>query len=149
MSIDEEVTRDLVQVLADGEQGFSKVADKLATTTNPDWAPRFQELANQRAAFGMELRSLAADYGDDVADGGSIAGVVHRGWLTLQDAISGSDPNGVLDAAEQGEDHAVKAYAEAIQRSDLSAPLRAVIEHQYAEICAAHDFVRGLRDATA
>jgi uncharacterized protein (TIGR02284 family) len=66
--------------------------------------------------------------------------------MGLKDALTGSDPKGVLDAAEQGEDHAVKQFDKAL-KADLSAALRTVVERQRAAVKAAHDTVRALRDA--
>ena len=75
-----------------------------------------------------------------------MAATLHRGWMSLKDALTGSSPSGVLDAAEQGEDHAVKEYDKALG-SELSPELRAVVERQSAEVRAAHDEVRSLRDS--
>ena len=88
---------------------------------------------------------MAKSYGDDADESGSLAGKLHRGWLSLKDALSGSDPHGVLDAAEQGEDHAVGEYDKAL-KEDISAPLRAVVERQAVGVRAGHDEVRALRD---
>lgn len=146
MSTDEAVTKDLMQTLEDGKEGFRKAADKLDSTDRADLAEPFRRLGDQRADFYGELQHLAAGYGDAVDQSGSLAGTLHRGWMTLKDALAGSDPHGVLDAAEQGEDHAVAAYEKALAEQ-LSAPLRDVVERQYTAVKAAHDEVRSLREA--
>ncbi len=144
MSTDEVVVADLVETLEDGREGFAKGADKLATDA-PEIAATFHRFSEQRASFSAELRSMANSYGDDVDQSGSIAAKLHRGWMSLKDALAGSGPDGVLDAAEQGEDHAVKEYQQALD-SDLSAELRAVVERQFTDVKAAHDEVRALRE---
>ena len=68
------------------------------------------------------------------------------GWPLKTSWPDPPDPSGVLDAAEQGEDHAVKEYERALAE-DASAELRSVIERQLADIKTAHDQVRQLRDA--
>jgi uncharacterized protein (TIGR02284 family) len=148
MSTDEAVTKDLVQTLEDGEEGFAKGADKLTETDAPELAATFRRYSEQRKAFSAELRGMAAGYGDHVDDSGTVAAAVHRGWMSLKDALAGSDPKGVLDAAEQGEDHAVKEFDKALE-ADISAGLRTVVERQRTEVRAAHDEVRRLRDAHA
>lgn len=145
-STDETVTKDLVKTLEDGEKGFAQGAEKLEETDAPDLARTFREFSAQRASFSAELRGLAADYGDKIDESGSAAAAVHRGWMSLKDALSGSDPKGVLDAAEQGEDHAVKEYRKALD-ADISAELRSVVQRQSTEVKAAHDRVKALRDA--
>ena len=69
--------------------------------------------------------------------------------MAVKDALAGSDdPSGVLDAAEQGEDHAKSEYEKALD-TELSPTLRTVVERQYAGVKATHDTVRDLREAVA
>ncbi len=147
MSVDRKVTKDLIETLEDGRKGFSDAADKLADSNRADLAPKFRELAEQRAGFSAELETMAAAYGDDIDEGGSALAAVHRGWMALKDAIAGSDPDGVLDAAEQGEDHALSEYDKALENTEISPNLREVLTRQQAAVRAAHDEVKRLRDA--
>lgn len=144
-STDAKVTKDLIETLEDGREGFTKGAAKLADSDRPDYAATFRELAAQRARFATELRDLAAQYGDQIDEDGSMLGSLHRGWMAIKDAIAGDDPQGVLDAAEQGEDHAKKEYRNALD-ADVSPHLRTVIERQAREIQASHDTVKAMRD---
>jgi uncharacterized protein (TIGR02284 family) len=87
---------------------------------------------------------MAKHYGDDVEESGSVLASLHRGWMSLKDALSGSSPKGVIDAAEQGEDHAVAAYEKALGE-DISADLRTVAQRQQIDVKAAHDEIRTLK----
>ena len=145
-STDEKVTQDLIETLEDGKAGFTKAAERLADTDRADLAPRFHEFAAQRGRFADELRSLAAQYGDQIEEEGSLAGALHRGWMAIKDAVTGNDAAPVLAAAEQGEDHAVSEYHDALA-ADISPHLRTVVERQQAEVVAAHDQVRAMRDS--
>lgn len=147
MSTDRKVTKDIIETLEDGRKGFADAAEKLAETNRSDLAPKFRELAEQRAGFSAELEQMAAAYGDDIDEDGSVLAAAHRGWMALKDALAGSDPDGVLDAAEQGEDHALGEYRDALEHSDLSADLRTVLVRQQSAVQAAHDEVKRLRDA--
>jgi len=146
MSTDEAVAKDLIETLEDGKDGFAKGAEKLDGTDAPELAATFRQLSDQRARFSAELREMAKDYGDQINESGSVVATLHRGWMSLKDALAGSGPDGVLDAAEQGEDHAVKEYEKALT-DDISAGLRTIVERQFAEVKAAHDQVRSLRDS--
>lgn len=146
MSDDRKTTKDIIETLEDGRKGFSDAAEKLADTNRADLAPKFRELAEQRAGFSAELETMAAAYGDDIDEDGSALGAIHRGWMSLKDALAGSDPDGVLDAAEQGEDHALKEYDKAL-KAEISADLRTVLQRQQAAVKVAHDEVKSLRDA--
>ena len=97
--------------------------------------------------FSDELRKHAAERNLDVDSGPSVAGTMHRGWMAMKDALSGDDVHGVLDAAEQGEDHAVAEYEKAMG-DDIDVELRTLLGQQFTEIKATHDRVRNLRDAT-
>lgn len=148
MSIDAKATKKVMKTLADGRDGFAKGAEKLTETSAPALAATFQQYSAQRSAFYNELDAMAAGYGDDLEEPGSVAAVIHRGWMSVKDAIAGSDPEGVLDAAEQGEDHAVSVFDEVL-KEDLSRDLRAVLQRQRRDVLDAHDQVRNLRDAYA
>ena len=55
---------------------------------------------------------------------------MHRGWLSLKDALTGDDAGAVLKAAATGEDHAVSEYEKALEM-DLSAGFREVVARQH------------------
>ncbi len=143
MSTDYHVTKHLIEILEDGKDGFAHGAEKLAEHDRLDLAATFREFSAQRAEFSDELERLASVYGDDIDEHGSILGDVHRLWMSLRDAIAGSDPDGVLSVAEQGEDHAVNEYRNALSRN-ISANLRSTIERQLAEIESARDAVKAM-----
>ncbi len=145
MSTDARVTKDLIETLEDGKKGFASAAEKLADSDRSDLSAKMTEYSNQRAAFAAELDALAATYGDDIDENGSVAAAAHRGWMAVKDALSGSSPEGVLDAAEQGEDHAVSEYEDALSK-DISAGLRTVVQRQFTEIKRAHDDIKALRE---
>lgn len=156
MSTDKAVTKDLVQTLEDGKNGFAKGADKLGELVQSETAPAgaghttlvstFRDFSEQRSSFAAELQGMAADYGDDVDRSGSVAAVVHRGWMSLKDALSSSDAKAVLDVAKQGEDHAVSEFEKALEE-DISPELRDVVQRQLTDIRAARDTVAALADS--
>ncbi|NND74910.1 MAG: PA2169 family four-helix-bundle protein [Ilumatobacter sp.] len=145
MSQDARVTKDLIETLEDGRKGFAKAAEKLADSDRSDLSAKMTEYSNQRAQFSAELEALAATYGDDIDEDGSVAAAAHRGWMAVKDALTGSSPQGVLDAAEQGEDHAVSEYEDALSK-DISDGLRTVVQRQFTAIKQAHDDVKAMRE---
>ncbi len=149
MSTDEQVAKDLIQTLEDGKKGFADAADRLGDSDRSDLVTKFREYSSQRGKFAEELRGMASSYGDTITESGTAAAALHRGWMAMKDAISGSDPEGVLDVAEQGEDHAVSEYQKALDNTEISTDLRSVIERQFAAVQSAHDHVRSLRDANS
>ena len=113
MSDDEKVAKDLVETLKDGERGFAAAAEKLRDSDRAEWATTLQRLAEQRAGFRREIVGMGHEYGDDVDESGSVAASLHRGWISLKDALTGDDAGSVLGAAVTGEDHAVSEYEKA------------------------------------
>jgi uncharacterized protein (TIGR02284 family) len=140
------VIKDLVETLEDGKEGFSKTAEKLRGDGHTDLANRMMEFSEQRSRFAGELRTYATKAGEEIDESGSAAGALHRGWISLKDALTGDDAHAVLAAAESGEDHAVEEYKDALNEQDIDADLRELISRQAAEVKSAHDEVRNLRD---
>jgi uncharacterized protein (TIGR02284 family) len=119
VSDDKQVAKELVETLKDGERGFASAAEKLRDGDHPEWATTLQRLSEQRLGFHREIVAQGHDYGEDVDESGSVTASLHRGWISLKDALTGDDPSGVLKAALTGEDHAVSEYEKAL-RQDLS-----------------------------
>ena len=83
--------------------------------------------------------------GGKADDHGSVTGKMHRGWINLKAAISSNEPHAVLSECERGEDAAVAAYREALEKID-DVRAREVVLRQSALVQSAHDTVRDLRD---
>jgi uncharacterized protein (TIGR02284 family) len=144
MSDDEKVAKDLVETLKDGERGFASAAEKVGDGDHPEWATTLQRLSEQRAGFRREIVALGHAYGDDVDESGSAAAALHRGWISLKDALTGDDAGSVLGAAVTGEDHAVSEYEKALEH-DLSAGFREVVIRQHDAVVAARAEVKALQ----
>lgn len=138
---------DLIEVLKDGQQGFTEAARDVQTATLKAVLSGF---AMQREQFASQLQVLAKNFGEDApAKTGSVTGAVHRGWIHLKAAVGTRDDHAILEECERGEDAAVAAYRDAVGGGDLPANVGDVLRKQFAEIQAAHDKVKALRDSTA
>lgn len=144
MSDDNQVAKELVETLKDGERGFARAAEKLQDGDRPEWTTTLQRFSEQRAEFRREIVALGHDYGEDVDESGTVAATLHRGWISLKDALTGDDPSAVLKAASTGEDHAVSEYDKALKQ-DLSDGFREVVSRQRAAVVAARDEVAALQ----
>lgn len=103
------------------------------------------EYSAQRRRFSDELRSAAHSIGHEIEEDGSATGALHRGWIAVKDALTGDDAHAVLAAAETGEDHAVSEYEDALAKG-LPAQIKDVVAKQAADVKAAHDAVKAMRD---
>ena len=148
MSIDQQTTQDLVKISEDGREGYAKGAEELAGSDRPELAATFSRLSQQRAGFSAELQALAGAYGDTVKETGSAAAALHRGWMAVRDAVTGSGPKSVLKTALQGEDHAIEAYEKALT-SDISVETQTVARRQLGEMQSARNEVQRLLETAS
>lgn len=142
-STDANVTQNLIEVLVDGQKGFADAADKLAGDGAATAAQTFRQFSHRRASMADELRSMARAYGDVVDSDGSSLAAVHRGWISLKDAITGTDSGAVINAATTGEDHAVQTFENALDE-EISLDLRMKVADQLTEIRSARDVVAAM-----
>lgn len=133
-STDAKVTQDLIETLVDGQNGFSVAADHLADD-DAQVAGRLRGFAGTRKVMADDLRAIAARYGDKVDSAGSAVAGLHRGWIALKDALTGTDVDAVVNAAVTGEEHAVSEFEKALEK-DISTDLRTKVREQLASIRA-------------
>ena len=137
---------DLIQTLKDGQDGFQQAASGV---DDSQLKSTFLRFSTQRSKFAGELQGEVVHLGDpDPEDSGSVTGAAHRTWTSIKGAVTNRDSHAILAEAERGEDSAVAAYKDALQK-DLPAPIKDIVSRQQTEVKAAHDKVRSLRDAAA
>jgi uncharacterized protein (TIGR02284 family) len=147
MSKTTSIINDLIETLRDGQEGFRAAAEDVSS---PDLKALFREFSQQRGQFVTELQVAAKNYGEDQpTTTGSVAGALHRGWIDLKSALASRDEHAILAECERGEDVAVAEFRKAIGSGDLSGDVLVTVTRQAAAVKAAHDRVRGLRDALA
>jgi uncharacterized protein (TIGR02284 family) len=143
MKSENEIIDSLIETLKDGQEGFKQAAEGVK---DPRLKSLFEEYSRQRGRFAMELRSHAQRPDERQSEmSGSAAGALHRGWINLKSALTRGDDHAILAECERGEDSAVEEFRKALD-SGLSAPVRDIVSRQYAEIKAAHDRIKHLRD---
>jgi len=91
------------------------------------------------------LQRLVARLGGKPEEGGTVAGAVHRGWVTLKSAVAGRTDLAILEECERGEDVAKATYAKALKAS-LPEDIRLVVQRQYDGVLRNHGQIRDLRD---
>jgi uncharacterized protein (TIGR02284 family) len=136
--------RHLIEVCKDAAHGFKTAADE---TKDAGLKAFFLCYSKQRSTFVHELEVRLISLGCDTKESGSLSGSLHRGWLNLRAALSSNEPHAVLAECERGEDTAVNAYREALEKLEDTAS-RELVSRQFASVYAAHNEVRALRDST-
>jgi uncharacterized protein (TIGR02284 family) len=138
------VLNNLIETLKDGQEGFMQAAESVR---NPALKALFSDYSQQRSRFVTALQSEARHHGETKPETSSSAtGALHRGWINLKSAITGGDEHAILAECERGEDSAVEEYKKALD-DGLTQSAQELVSSQFADIKAAHDRIRSLRDA--
>ena len=138
-----DVLNDLIETSKDGEYGFTTCAER---ATSAELKQTFTRRGADCATGAKELQALVAQHGGKAERSGTVAGAVHRGWVSVKNALSGTSDQAILDECERGEDVALGRYRKAMKQ-DLPPAVRQVVERQMAGVQANHDQIRDLRDA--
>ena len=147
MSNTTSILNDLIETLKDGQEGYRAAA---ADVESSNLKSLFSEYSLQRSKFAGELQALAHSLGEENPEtSGSVAGAIHRGWIDLKAALSSKDEHAILAECERGEDSAVAAYKDALEEKELPSNVIETLRAQAADVKAAHDRIRNLRDSLA
>ena len=139
------VLNNLIEALKDGQEGFKQAAEGVS---NPQLKSLFRDYSQQRSRFATALQSEARSHGETKPETSSSAtGALHRGWINLKSAITGGDEHAILAECERGEDSAVEEYKKALD-DGLTQSAQELVSSQFADIKAAHDRIKSLRDAS-
>lgn len=135
----------LIETSRDGEQGFRTAAEGV---TDPQVRTVFQQYSQQRGQFVRDLQQAVSKLGGSAETSGSMSGSVHRGWMTIKEAVTGKDDQAIIAEAERGEDVAKAAFDGAL-REDLPRDILPLVERMAAQVREAHDRVRAMERTPA
>lgn len=130
----------LIATCRDGERGFRYAANHVR---NPAVKALFLEIASQRDQFAADILPHAQRLGGATEPDGTFAGALHRGWMTLKDAVGGHDDGAIIREADRGERSALAAYEDALDGM-LPPGTRDLIERQCAEVRHSHNRVHAM-----
>jgi uncharacterized protein (TIGR02284 family) len=131
---------DLLQVLEDGREGFSKAAEAVR---DPNLKALFSHYASERAQMAEDLLRFAP--ADPEEKKSTISGAMHRRWIELKSALTSGDDHAILAECERGEDQAVEAFNNALKQ-ELSNDVRQEVRSQAAQVLGVHNKIRETRD---
>ncbi|PWB33711.1 aldehyde dehydrogenase [Pseudomonas sp. SDI] len=143
------VLNELIEFSKDGEKGFNASADDVK---NPQLKSYFVQRAGECSMAASALQQQVRALGGDPESSSSVSGDLHRGWVNLKSMLTGKDEEAVLNEVERGEDHALKAYKDALEKltklnSLPSSQVYSLVEGQYHGVQRNHDQVKVLRNA--
>ncbi|MDD0975199.1 PA2169 family four-helix-bundle protein [Pseudomonas fontis] len=143
------VLNDLIEFSKDGEKGFKTSADDAKSAELKTY---FLQRSGECASAAAELQQHVRTLGGDPETSTSVSGDLHRAWVNLKTLLTSKDDKAVLEEVERGEDHALKAYKEALEKlSRLNmmpgSAVYATVERQYHGVQRNHDQVKAMRNA--
>ena len=124
------VVNDVIETMIDGVRGFGAAAEK----AEGDVKHQLTSMGDRRRKTTEDMIRIAADEDMDpitMDDEGTPAGVLHRSWISIRDAVQGD--SGVAAAAVTGEQHAKKELEEALDKG-LPQPIMKVAQRALGEI---------------
>ncbi len=137
-----DVLNDLLETCRDGEQGFRTSAEQAQTGELQNLLAR---RASDCASAAAELEQAVRTHGGTPADGGTMTGAMHRGWVAIKAALMANDDKAVLQECERGEDAAVASYRKALKQP-LPPGVRSLVERQAQGAQRNHDEIKALRN---
>lgn len=141
------VLNDLLRINSDRIEGYEKAAGEIKEVTDSDLKSLFFMMAEESRRYKSTLTEAVTRLGGDPALSTSAAGDIYRVWMDVKAAFSGDDALAALQSCEFGEDNALKAYRNALQKDIVWAVgVREILESQYASLKASHDKIKRLRD---
>src|SRR5574341_2034162 len=124
----------LIDTCKNAEKGFHEAAEDIR---DAQYRTYFHEFATQRGRFATILQGYVRALGFTPDRKGTMAGIVHRGWINFQAAMKRNDDAIILEC-RRGDDMALKHYAKVLQQ-DLPPNIRRIVELQYQEIKEVYD----------
>ncbi|WP_130872038.1 PA2169 family four-helix-bundle protein [Pseudomonas bubulae] len=139
------ILNDLIETSKDGQEGFKSCAEDIK---HPELKALFAKRSADCAAAAAELQAQVRALGGDPETSTSVAGDLHRRWVDVKSVFTGKDEEAELNEAERGEDHALKAYKEALEKISKHnlVGIRDLVERQYHGVQRNHDQVKALRN---
>jgi len=138
-----DILNDLLETCRDGEYGFNASAEH---TESLELKTLLLRHAGECRTAGLELESLIRQLGGEPAEGGSMSGALHRGWVSVRSILSAYSDQSLLSECERGEDTAVASYRKAL-KENLPPGIRSVVERQEQGVLRNHGEVKAMCDS--
>ena len=95
-----------------------------------------------------ELESEVKRLGGTPDEGTMILGKLHRGWMDIKAAITGSDSETILSSCEYGEQTIIKAYEDALEQDteEVTFEQKAMLNHQLSLLREDYEKIKSMQD---
>jgi uncharacterized protein (TIGR02284 family) len=135
MSLDQNIVNSLqhlVAIAVDGEEGYTKAAEMVSSK---NLLAQFEQTATSRNIQSEAIRNYLSDNGVEKPEHeGGFAGALHRAWLDIKGTLSNRSDNVVVSSCVTGDESAIEAYQDVLEKNDLPEDLRKLLTGQLSDI---------------
>ncbi|MEZ0484919.1 ferritin-like domain-containing protein [Fibrella aquatica] len=120
----------------DAEEGYKEAAENVK---DQELKSLFLAQSRERAEFATELDREIRALGGDADNGTSLASDLHRAWINIKSAVSGSSDKAVAEECQRGDAEALSEYRSVLEQTDIAASTRELLLHQKSKVELAHE----------
>ncbi|MCK8492672.1 MULTISPECIES: ferritin-like domain-containing protein [Spirosoma] len=138
---------DLVKINNDRIHGYE---ESIKDSEDAQLNDLFRHMIIQSEQFRSQLAEhIVRIDGTAVADAGStdLSSKLHRAWIDIKSAVTGKNRDTILSSVEFGENAAVEAYQDAIEKDNIPAYIKEDLQKQLSELKGAHEKIKALHQA--
>jgi uncharacterized protein (TIGR02284 family) len=130
------VLNSLIETTIDSVDGYRRSS---AEATNSRFASTFRDWAAEREQVVSRLRDRVRELGGTPEHDGSLLAAAHRQFLSLRDAVTGSDDNAVIAEVDRGESYLNGKWEAALSDDGLSAETKGLVRELYDSVRSGHE----------
>src|SRR3954469_5921938 len=132
-SHDISILNSLIETTIDSVDGYRHSASE---TTNSRFSTAFRDWAKDREEVVTRLRDRVRELGGTPEHDGGILAAMHRQFLSLRDAVTGSDDQAVIAEVDRGESYLDTKWQAALDDTKRSPETQALIRSYYESVRA-------------
>jgi len=135
-SHDVTVLNSLIETTIDSIDGYRHSAGE---ATNAQFAEIFRKRAQEREEVVGLLRRRVTELGGTSEEDGSLLASAHRQFLSLRDAVTGSDDKSVIAEVDRGESYLNGKREAALAADGLSSETLSLLRQCYQSVRSGHE----------
>ncbi|HEX8621381.1 MAG TPA: PA2169 family four-helix-bundle protein [Allosphingosinicella sp.] len=130
------VLNSLIETTIDSVDGYRHSAGE---ATNPQFAEIFRTRAREREQVVAKLRERVTALGGTPEEEGGLLAKAHRQFLSLRDAVTGSDDKAVIAEVDRGESYLNGKWEAALADTELSSETQRLLTECYQSVRSGHE----------
>jgi uncharacterized protein (TIGR02284 family) len=129
------VLNSLIETTIDSVDGYRRSSTE---ATDSRFSSIFRDRAAEREQVVARLRDRVRELGGTPEHDGSLLAAAHRQFLSLRDAVTGSDDQAVIAEVDRGESYLDSKWKAALADDGLSSETRSLIQTLYESVRSGH-----------